>query len=375
MSILMQLREVIVAKKLPSPLSMACGLFKHDFLQRLAGYPFLPKALLLYLTYRCNARCVMCGIWKTHEFSDAETELSLPELDQILSDPLFSGIEYLNINGGEPTLRKDIVDVVQLILAKLPRLKHLSMNSNGLLTNKLTSTVAQILAMCRSKDIPFSLIISFHGVGELSDEIFGVPGAYQRLEKTLAELQAIDGCHHRFLSLNCIITNVNASSLREVWTWCKQRDLRVNFVLGEVRERFFNQDMAARTVLSGDRKKEATTFLKDLAQQKSLLNPVAFRYDRLARMLERGEKRQMSCHYAMGGVILGSHGNLYYCAQSKSIGNCKVRSASQIYFDQENLAYRECRLMRDKCLHCPPNTFDRLEFQKDLLRFFRFLLF
>jgi MoaA/NifB/PqqE/SkfB family radical SAM enzyme len=375
MSTLRQLREVIGAKKLPSPLALACGLFNYGFLQPLAGYPFLPKALLLYVTYRCNARCVMCGIWKDHEFSDAETELSLSELDQMLSDRLFSGIEYLNINGGEPTLRKDIVDIAQLILAKLPRLKHLSMNSNGLLTDKLTSSVAQILGMCRSKDIPFSLIISFHGVGELLDEIFGVPGAHQRLEKTLTALQAIERCHHRFLSLNCIITNANASSLGEVWTWCKQRDLRVNFVLGEVRERFFNQDMAARTAVSGDKKKEAITFLKHLAQQKSLLNPVAFRYDRLVRMLDQGEKRRMSCHYAIGGLILGSHGNLYYCAQSKAIGNCREQSASQIYFDQKNLTYREFGLMRHSCRHCPPNTFDRLEFQKDLLRFLRFSLF
>ena len=40
----------------------------------------------------------------------------------------------------------------------------------------------------------------------------------------------------------------------------------------------------------------------------------------------------------------------------------------------ENLKYRELGLTREKCLYCPPNTFNRLEFEKDILRFLRFLI-
>jgi hypothetical protein len=132
--------------------------------------------------------------------------------------------------------------------------------------------------------------------------------------------------------------------------------------------------MVAQTAVSGERKKETIDFLRQLARDKSLTNPVAFRYDRLANMVEHGEKRMMACHYAMGGLILGSHGDLYYCKQSKAIGNCRRRSAYEIYYDEGNLDYRQLRLMRDKCLYCLPNTFNRLEFQKDLLRFLRFLI-
>ena len=374
MTTLGQIRKIVVAKKLPSPTKMAWVFVKYNFLQPIVSRPFLPKALLIYVTYRCNARCVMCGIWKDHEFSDAKAELSLDDLDRILSDRLFSQTEYVNINGGEPTLRGDLGDIVQLVIRKLPRLKHLSMNSNGLLSDRLASSVEQIRALCRLNDIYFSLVISCHGTEGLFDKMLGVQGAFDKLERTLEALGALNGYGSHFMSLNCVITNVNASNLYELLTWCDEHEIHVNFVLGEVRDRFFNQDMVAQTAVSGERKKETIDFLRRLAQDKSLTNPVAFRYHRLANMLEHGEKRIMACHYAMGGLILGSHGDLYYCKQSKAIGNCMRRSAYEIYYDEGNLDYRQLRLIRDKCLYCLPNTFNRLEFQKDLLRFLRFLI-
>lgn len=371
---LRQLHDLTRTKKLPSSKEIAWNFIQYNWLQPLRRSPFLPKALLIYVTYRCNAQCVMCGIWKDHEFSDAGTELSLDDLDRILSDHLFSGIEYVNINGGEPTLRGDLVDIVQLVISKLPHLKHLSFNSNGLLAHRLVSSVEEILAICRREDISFSLVISFHGTGELVDKIFGIKGAFNRLRRTLEALRALDGHSSHFLSLNCVITNVNASHLYQLLDWCDQHKIHINFILGEVRDRFFNQGMVAQTAVSGERKEQVIDFLRYLAQNKSLTNPVALRYDQLANMLEYGAQRKMACHYAMGGLILGSHGDLYYCAHSKAIGNCRERSAYEIYYNKENLEYRQFKLMREKCLYCPPNTFNRLEFQKDLLRFLQFLI-
>jgi MoaA/NifB/PqqE/SkfB family radical SAM enzyme len=371
---LRQLRDLARAKKLPPPKEFAWNFIKYNYLQPFWGVPFLPKSLLVYVTYRCNARCVMCGIWQDHEFSDAKTELSLDDLERTLSDPLFCEIEYVNINGGEPTLRRDLVDIVQLLMEKLPHLKHLSMNSNGLLPGRLASSVEQILTICRHRDIYFSLVISCHGIEGLLDKMLGVPGAFDRLERTLKALRELDGHNNRFLSLNCVITNINVSNLYELLEWCNQQGIHINFIMGEVRDRFFNQGMAAQTAVSGERKKEAIDFLRRLAQDKSLTNPVALRYHRLANMLEHGDKRRMACHYAMGGIIIGSHGDLYYCKHSRAIGNCREGSAYEIYYDEGNLDYRQSRLVREKCLYCVPNTFNRLEFQKDLLRFLRFLI-
>jgi MoaA/NifB/PqqE/SkfB family radical SAM enzyme len=362
----------IARKRSLSPWELVSNFVKYNWLARLRRTPFLPKALLIYIDYRCNARCVMCGIWKPHEFSDARTELSPAELERILSDRLFAELEYVNINGGEPTLRPDLVDAARAIIAALPHLKHLSMNSNGLLTERLATNVKEILAVCRPKNIDFSLTISFHGVGQLHDNIYRVPGASGRIERTLEALKALDDPGFA-LALNCVITNANADRLFELLEWCEQRNIHINFILGEVRDRFFNQDTIDQTTLQDAGKKESIAFFRHLAQKLAFTNPNAFRYHRLANMLEYGEKRDMACHYAMGGLILGSHGNLYYCSHSKEIGNCRERSAYEIYFSEENLQYRDQGLMKSECLYCPPNSLTRFQIQKDISKYLRFL--
>ena len=116
LSVLRQARDLARAKKFSGLPEVAWNVVRYNWLLPLREKPFLPRALLLYVTYRCNARCVMCGIWQDHEFSDATSELSRSELDRVLSDRLFAAIEYLNINGGEPALRADLGDLVRLCL-------------------------------------------------------------------------------------------------------------------------------------------------------------------------------------------------------------------------------------------------------------------
>lgn len=369
-----QLFDLAKAKRLPPAKEIVWNCLKYNWLQPLSGSPFLPKSLLIYVTYRCNARCAMCGIWQEHQFSDAKTELSPDELRGILRDRLFADIEYVNINGGEPTLRGDLVGIAQLITGTLPRLKHLSLNSNGFLSSRLVSDVEQIRDICRHKAIPFSLVISFHGVGKVLDTAFGVDGAFERACGTLEALKELNGDEAPFYSLNCVITNVNAAHLRELADWCGEHNERVNYVLGEVRERFFNQGLVDNTAVSGEHAKEAIDFLREIARRKSLSNVAAYRYARLTEMLEHGTERRMACHYAMGGIIVGSHGDLYYCSRSKSIGNCRDRSPYELYYHRENLRYRWHELLRRECKHCPPNSVNRLELQKDLFRYLRFVL-
>jgi hypothetical protein len=74
-------------------------------------------------------------------------------------------------------------------------------------------------------------------------------------------------------------------------------------------------------------------------------------------------------------VILGSDGLLYYCKNSRSLGSCRERSAYEIYFDENNLSYREESLIKGNCYFCPPNTYNWMEMEKDLFKFIKFLLF
>ncbi len=61
-----------------------------------------PVDAVIAVTYRCNARCAMCGIWKSQPGPDLPPEVyrKLP-----------SSLRDVNLTGGEPFLRDDLAAV------------------------------------------------------------------------------------------------------------------------------------------------------------------------------------------------------------------------------------------------------------------------
>jgi len=92
-------------------------------------------------------------------------------------------------------------------------------------------------------------------------------------------------------------------------------------------------------------------------------------------MIEKGERRKQACHYELGGLTLGSDGNLCYCPNSEPIGDCRERSAYAIYYDENNLNYRKNSLLDGRCETCPVYSFNKMEVEKDLLKLMWYLLF
>ena len=361
----------LISRIFPDLRALAWNACKHNLVSRFAG-PSLPRAMCIFVTYRCNFRCRMCGIWKQH--NRPEAELSLAEWERVLSDPLFSHLEAVNINGGEPNLRDDLTELVRLFTEKFPRLRAISLNSNGLPVERMIENARAISSLSREKAIRFSVSVSLHKIGAGYDEIAGVVGAFEQVRESLAALKALRDENGYYLGINCVISGLNVPGVEEVREWGKGEGIPVNFTLGEIRERFGNAGMRGEVELSGERKTSAVEFFRKLARERSPRNHHALRYRELAEMLERGAPRRLACHYAMGGVIAGWDGSLFYCKDSKPIGNCRERSARSIYFDPSNLDYRFRELLGGKCRRCPPNTFNRIELEKDLVRYLWFLL-
>lgn len=369
MSFINDIKALATLKRIPTLKETALNSIKYN-LQPLFKKPFLPKTLLIYVTYRCNARCIFCGIWK----GDPRKELSPEEIDKILSDRLFSKIEYLNINGGEPTLREDLVELIKVIHIRFPRLKNLSIVSNGLLPHRMLKVTEGIIRLSKKSNIPLSLSISVHGIDGVLDKMYGIDNSFEKIAETLEHLKGLQKIYRYGLNLNCVVTNVNFELIPELIKWSRKADLPIAFFLGELRERFMNLDAASNIIIPEEKKDQLIRFLRALSSEKALFNHHAYRYKVLADMAEMNSRRDMACHYDMGGLILGSEGELYYCPHSRSIGNCRERSAFDIYYDHENIDYRINFLKREKCPVCPPRTFNRLEVQKDILRYLRFLM-
>lgn len=70
------------------------------------------RYLRLSITDVCNFKCVYC-LPDGYQCSHERDFLSLPEIENTLQAFAYHGIEKIRITGGEPTLRKDFIDVIR----------------------------------------------------------------------------------------------------------------------------------------------------------------------------------------------------------------------------------------------------------------------
>ncbi len=339
--------------------------FDHNLVQPLRSEPGLPRAMHFISTHRCNARCVMCGIWK--ETGTRAEELSPEVLSGVLADRLFSAMEFVGISGGEPFLRDDLSDLCGVFLEKCTRIKRFSLTTNGLLTGRMSTALPEIGERARGAGALLDVSVSVHGMGEMLDGIYGVANAFAKIERTIEVLEELRAEGQLSFSLNCVLLSENLAGAEELKNWAAGRGIPLSFVIGEHRSRFRTEGLDEAFV-APDGQEPLIDFLRSLSEDRSQSAVSAGKYREIVAMLDGRKTRSLSCYYAMGGLLLGHDGRLYYCSHSKEIGRCLGRSPREIYYDPKNLAYRRSDLFQIECLHCPPYTRTRWELGKDLPR-------
>ncbi|HUS87182.1 MAG TPA: radical SAM protein [Bacteroidales bacterium] len=98
--------------------------------------------LRISVTDRCNLRCRYCMPEKGVKLVRHESILSYDEIVDFTKFAVSRGIEKVRITGGEPLVRKGIVDLVRMI-SSIDGIKDLSMTTNGTLLSKFAKHLAR----------------------------------------------------------------------------------------------------------------------------------------------------------------------------------------------------------------------------------------
>ena len=88
------------------------------------------KLLRISVTDRCNLRCIYCMPEGGVDFHDRDELLTPEDFAAVAAAALRAGIRHLKITGGEPTVRRDILDIVARLAALGP--DDLSLTTNGM---------------------------------------------------------------------------------------------------------------------------------------------------------------------------------------------------------------------------------------------------
>ena len=92
-------------------------------------------------------------------------------------------------------------------------------------------------------------------------------------------------------------------------------------------------------------------FFLNRVQEESVLSGQSFMYLHYADMIANGYIRTMPCPFQSQGLLLNPDGKLFYCENSKELGNVLDETAEAIYFRAANLEHRE-ELKKDVCPTC-----------------------
>src|SRR6202142_2546014 len=156
-----------------------------------------PICLTWELTYACNLSCVHClsssGSRAPRELSTAESRAVIDELERMQ-------VFYVNIGGGEPTVRSDFWDLVDYATAHHVGVKF---STNGV---KITPEIARRLAGNAYVDVQISLD---GATAEVNDAVRG-PGSYATALRAMTNLAAAG---FRGFKISVVMTRQNAGQL------------------------------------------------------------------------------------------------------------------------------------------------------------------
>jgi len=179
-------------------------------LNRRLGWPrMLPINLTLTPSPRCNSRCLTCNIWRKRE-----DELRLEEWSRALQS-IGKAPFWFTVSGGEPFLFDGLVQLCQLAYEHC-RPGIINIPTNGLMHKRIPRQVEEVCRCCPDAQIIVNL--SLDGVGEKHDRIRGVPGNFEKFEKSYHALREVD-CPNLTVGVHSVISRFNVNDVPELFDY------------------------------------------------------------------------------------------------------------------------------------------------------------
>jgi len=328
-----------------------------------------PKVVQLPVTYRCNSKCVMCNIWQM----DYSNEMTVEELSRFLQDPVFSKVEAVGINGGEPSLIKELPAFAEEIL-KLPKIRNLNIISHGFNKKLLLVALEAIYKKCKSKRVSFHISISLDGYGKMHDTVRGLK-VFNLTAETILEIQNNKHKYCDTMDVACTVVTQNVEYLKELDAYARLHNINIKYRMGIENKRIESDKLVEQfSLLYHNSLQTAKEFFHSRYMAATNLKR-KFKYFAIYYFLASKKKnRLMGCHWQEEGITMDSRGSLYYCAvASDKIGSLREEKGTDIFFSEKNISHRK-QILETQCDGCI-HDYDGKPHIGNVLLFLRELLF
>lgn len=295
-----------------------------------------PTSIGLMLSYRCNARCVHCDIWKNRGKEDSP---SLEQWQTVLTElRQWLGPVHVFISGGEALLKPYAIDVAS----------HAS--SLGLFVEFLThgywddQSKIEKLAMAQ----PWRITISLDGIGEIHNTIRGREGFFNKTSASIETLKRVRRENNLDfdIRLKTVIMRQNIEHVTDVAHYASQEGMHVfyqpieqNYDTAEDPKWFEHSstfpDDAEKAVATVNQliqlKRDGLHIANSYAQLQAMIpyfrNPEALR---IATQSHSAHEEKTLCS-ALTMLQIEADGGVTTCTAMEPVGNIKTDGIREIW--------------------------------------------
>jgi MoaA/NifB/PqqE/SkfB family radical SAM enzyme len=184
------------------------------FLCKYAYLSAIRKPVLVHfeVTLRCNARCGFCDYWKTDPSARASEVKSFTDAARFFNPMM------ITYTGGEPTLRRDLEEIVSGVNAAV------SVQYSTLLTHGGMLTAERARSLWKAGIHQFNISLDY--LDERHDRARGIPGLSARIFEVIPRMRTMGIDSVRF---NTVIKESNLDQILPIAEFARELKCGVNF--------------------------------------------------------------------------------------------------------------------------------------------------
>lgn len=260
---------------------------------------YLPKSLILYLTYYCSNNCQHCFLVQKNMLNTSELDYN--DIIDILDDAMNSKVFLIPLTGGEPLLHPKFFDIVSAVKTRnmLPFLG----SSSELIDLPLALELEKAGISCVQMSLD-------HSQEEFHDKIRG-KGSFN---KTLSSIENLKKTKLKIIIAICIDKN-NYFSLNEII------NLLYKYNIDSIKIQFYKNFFGNKTnELTNDQIEECINKCKIFMNKINNLN-----------FIHATNMKSEISNIHNESLSIGANGNIYLGNAEKTIGHIRNGKVSDLY--------------------------------------------
>jgi MoaA/NifB/PqqE/SkfB family radical SAM enzyme len=282
----------------------------------------LPVNITVSVSYFCNSRCKTCNVWLL-----PNDDMTLDEWDRVF-ESLGRAPYWFTFSGGEPTLRKDLPEMVGSAYRHC-RPGIINIPTNGIQHKVIPGRIERVLQAAPKSEVIINL--SLDAVGTKHDEIRGVRNNWAHAMITYAALKELKTRYkHLTLGIHTVISNFSVDTFPELCEYVK-RELKPDSYITEIAEERVELDTVGLGITpTAEKYTVAIDALLESMRDQRLTGVAevtqAFRrqYYELVKRTLREHRQVIPCQAGVASAQIAPNGDVWTCCvRAQSMGNLR----------------------------------------------------